>query len=246
MKAFFKAILYTPLFNLLVFLSWLVPGHSVGWAIILITIIVRIALWIPNSKALKSQLYIREHQAELKTVTDKYTDPQEKAKAQMAFYKEKGINPLSGCLPILIQLPILIILYRVFITGLGDIRPDLLYSFTPHLDVVNAHFLGLNLADKDRFFLPVIAAILQFVQAKMSQQMMPVNNNPKDPGAMMTKQMLYIFPAMTYFIGSTLPAGLSLYWATTTLFQVGQQYWVMKKTPLTSKKVAVTVRKKGK
>lgn len=245
MKAFFKAILYTPLFNLLVFFSWLVPGHSVGWAIIFLTVLVRIILWVPNSKALKSQLYMRSHQDELKKLNDQYENPQERAQAQMAYYKKHGINPMAGCLPMLIQLPILIILYRVFITGIHDIRPDLLYSFTPHLNTVNAHFLWINLVEKDRFFLPVIAALLQFAQTRYNQKLMPVSTGKNDPAAMMTKQMMYLFPAMTYFIGSTLPAGLSLYWATTTLFQIGQQAYTTKNFVAKSPKgVEVTVRKK--
>lgn len=245
MKELLKTLLYTPLFNLLVFFSWLVPGHSVGWAIILLTIVVRIILWAPNSKALKSQLYMRSHQDELKKLSEKYDNPQERAQAQMAYYKQHGINPMAGCLPMLIQLPILYILYLVFMAGLKDIRPDLLYSFTPHLDTVNAHFLGINLAGKDRFFLPVIAGLLQLVQTRYSQKLMPVSTAKNDPSAMMTKQMTYLFPAMTYFIGSTLPAGLSLYWATTTLFQIGQQVYTTKHfIAKPSKGVEITVRKK--
>ena len=245
MKAFFKAVLYTPLFNLLVFFSWLVPGHSVGWAIILLTILVRIILWLPNSKALKSQLYMRSHQDELKKLNELYANPQERAKAQMTYYKEHGINPMAGCLPILIQLPILYILYLVFMAGLHDIRPDLLYSFTPHLDTVNARFFGIDLATKDRFFLPVITALLQYAQTRYNQKLMPLPTDKNDPAAMMTKQMMYLFPAITYFIGSTLPAGLSLYWATTTLFQIGQQAYVTKKfVAEPAKRVEVTVRKK--
>src|SRR3989344_8499069 len=174
MKAFLKAILYTPLFNLLVFFSWLVPGHSVGWAIILLTILVRIILWVPNGKALKSQLYMSSHQDELKKLNERYDNPQDRAKAQMAYYKEHGINPIAGCLPMLIQLPILYALYLVFMVGLHDIRPDLLYSFTPHLDTVNSQFLGIDLAGKDRFILPVIAALLQFAQTRYNQKLMPI------------------------------------------------------------------------
>ena len=245
MKELLKTILYTPLFNLLVFFSWLVPGHSVGWAIILLTIVVRIILWAPNKKALKSQLYMRSHQDELKKITEKYDNPQERAQAQMAYYKAHGINPMAGCLPMLIQLPILYVLYLVFMAGLRDIRPDLLYSFTPHLDTVNAHFLGINLAGKDRFFLPVVAALLQYVQTRYSYKIMPVSTAKNDPSAMMTKQMMYLFPAMTYFIGSTLPAGLSLYWATTTLFQIGQQVYTTKNfVAKPAKGIEITVRKK--
>ena len=221
------------------------PGHSVGWAIILLTVAVRILLWAPNSKALKSQLYMRSHQEELKKLNERYDNPQERAKAQMAYYKQHGINPMAGCLPMLIQLPILYILYLVFIAGLHDVRPDLLYSFTPHPDIVNAHFFGIDLAGKDRFFLPVVAALLQFVQTRYNQKLMPLPSGKNDPAAMMTKQMMYLFPAMTYFIGSTLPAGLSLYWATATLFQIGQQHYVTKKFDATvPKRVEVTVRKK--
>ncbi|MEK7202001.1 MAG: YidC/Oxa1 family membrane protein insertase [Patescibacteria group bacterium] len=245
MKALLKAVLYTPLFNLLVFFSWLVPGHSIGWAIILLTIVVRTIIWVPNSKMLKSQLYMRSHQDELKKLNEKYDNPQERAKAQMAYYKEHGINPMAGCLPMLIQLPILYILYFVLIAGLKDIRPDLLYSFTPHIDAVNAQFLGINLAGKDRFFLPVLAALLQFAQTRFNQKLTPISAAKNDPAAMMTKQMMYLFPAMTYFIGSTLPAGLSLYWATATLFQIGQQAYITKKfVAKPSKGVEVTVRKK--
>jgi len=244
MKAFFKAILYTPLFNLLVFFSWLVPGHSVGFAIIFLTLLVRLVLWVPNAKAMRAQLYMRSHQDQVKALTEKYPDPKERSTAQMAYYKEHGINPLAGCLPLLIQLPILIILYRVFIAGIHDIRPDLLYSFTPHLATVNAHFLGINLANKDRFFLPIVAGLLQLVQTRYNQRLMPVSPDAGDVSSMMTKQMMFLFPAMTYFIGSTLPAGLSLYWATTTLFQLGQQVYITKTYQPTSQRVEVTVRKK--
>lgn len=245
MKAFFKTVLYTPLFNLLVFFSWLVPGHSVGWAIILLTVLVRIILWAPNSKALRSQLNMRSHQDELKKLSERYDSPQERAKAQMAYYKQHGINPMAGCLPMLIQLPILYILYLVFIAGLHDIRPDLLYSFTPHLNSVNAHFFGINLALKDRFFLPVVAAALQFAQTRYNQKLMPLPSGKNDPAATMTKQMMYLFPAITYFVGSTLPAGLSLYWATATIFQIAQQAYVTKKfIAKAPQRVEVTVRKK--
>lgn len=244
MKEFFKVILYQPLFNLLVFFAYLVPGHSVGWAIIMLTLLVRLVLWVPNAKAIKAPLLLRQYQPELNELQEKIKDPQERARAQMAFYKEKGINPLSGCLPLLIQLPVLLILYQVFITGLRDIRPDLLYSFTPHMDSINSHFLGIDLAKPDKIFLPLLAAVLQFFQVKFSQQTAPAPVNKNDPAAMMGKQMLYIFPAMTYFIGSTLPAGLSLYWATTTAVQAYQQYIITKNFKLPDKRVEVKVRKK--
>src|SRR3989344_4004423 len=151
MKEFFKIILYKPLFNLLVFFSFIVPGHSVGWAIILLTIVVRLVLWVPNAKSLQAPLKMRAYQDDIKRLQEQYKDNRAaQSQALMAFYKEKGINPLSGCLPILIQLPILIILYQVFMTGISNLRPDLIYSFTPHLDSINQMFLGINMAQPDK------------------------------------------------------------------------------------------------
>ncbi len=230
MKEFFKIILYKPLFNLLVFFAWLVPGHSVGWAIILLTLLVRVVLWKTSVHALIAPMKMRQYQPELKAIQERHKDDRNAAAtAQMAFYKEKGISPLSGCLPLLIQLPILIILYRVFIVGLNQIRPDLIYSFTPHLSTINPVFLGINLGHPDKLFiLPALAAILQFVQAKHMQSLNPAATSGNDPAAAMSKQMIYLLPAMTLFIAYRLPSGLALYWVTTTLFSLLQQLYVAK------------------
>lgn len=247
-KEFFKTILYEPLFNLLVFFAWLVPGHSIGWAIILLTILVKLILWVPSAKAIRSPLQMRQYQDEIKEIQERYkTDRAAQSQAVMAFYKEKGINPLSGCLPILIQLPVIFILYRVFITGLSDLRPDLLYSFTPHLDTVNASFFGINLAEPDRIFMPIVAALLQFAQSRHMMQMNPPSKKAgNDPAAMMQKQMVYLFPVMTYIIALTLPAGLALYWATNAAISIGQQEVIRRNYKPAGSNVKVTVRSKKK
>jgi len=246
-KEFFKVTLYEPLFNLLVFFAWLVPGHSMGWSIIILTILVRAALWVPTMKSLRMPLLMREHQDELKALQERYKDDRAaQTKAMLAFYREKGLSPFSGCLPLLIQLPILLILYRVFIVGLSDLRPDLLYSFTPHLDSINAFFFGIDLSKQDRIFLPLIAALLQFAQARHYQQINPMtSSSSNEPMALMGRQMTLIFPVMTYFIGITLPAGLALYWATTTGISWLQQMYAVKTFKPTSPKATVTVRTKS-
>jgi len=244
-KSFFKAVLYQPLYNLLVFFAWLVPGHSIGWSIIILTLFVKLLLWAPSVKAMKTPLEMRQYQPELKALQEKYKDDRAaQAQAQMAFYKEKGINPLSGCLPVLIQLPIIFILYQVFITALGQDRSDLLYSFTPHI-ALNMSWLGIDLVNPDRrFILPIIAAALQFFQTRHMQilQGPPVGN---DMAASISKQMLYLFPIMTFVITLSLPAGLALYWASSTLFSWHQQLYVAKNFKPAVSKVAVTVRKKA-
>jgi YidC/Oxa1 family membrane protein insertase len=234
------------LFNLLVFFAWLVPGHSVGWSIILLTLLTRAILWAPSVKALKAPLQMKAHQDELKAVQEKHKDDRTaQAQATMAFYKERGINPLSGCLTLLIQLPVILILYQVFRTGLHTIRPDLIYSFTPHLDSVNPLFFGIDLSKPNKIVLPILAGLAQFLQARhyatISAQPSGKSN---DPMAMMTKQMQYLFPFMTYFIALSLPAGLALYWITTTVVSLVQQVLVARNFKPNKSSVAVTVRQK--
>jgi len=248
-KEFFKVILYKPLFNLLVFFAWLVPGHSIGWAIILLTLVVKVLLWRLQVKSLRSPLQMRAYRDEIKEIQDKYKDDRAaQGQAVLAFYREKGINPLSGCLPALIQIPILIILYNVFVTGLKDLRPDLLYSFTPHLGSINSFFLGTDLSKPDPWVWPIIAGLALFAQSyhysKLTQP--PTASAANDPSVMMTKQMTYLFPIITVFIARSFPAGLAVYWTFSSLFQLFQQYYVAKTYVVEKPKVAVTVRNKKK
>lgn len=247
-KDFFKAILYQPLFNLLVFYAWLIPGHSIGWAIILLTLTVKLALWKLSAKAIQAPIQMRQYQDEIKEIQQRYKeDRAAQSQALMAFYKEKGINPLSGCLPLLLQLPVIFILYRVFMVGLHDTRPDLLYSFTPHMDTINVFFFGIDLSSPERFVLPLVAALAQFAQSKhMMLLSPPLAKGSKDPMVTMQKQMVFMFPVMTFFIAMSLPAGLALYWATNAIISVGQQEVIRRNFKSSKPKVNVTVRSKTK
>lgn len=265
-KYILKLILYKPLFNALIFLVWLMPYHNVGLAIIILTIIIRLILLPSSMNATRQQKRMRDLQPEIAEIQAKYKDDKQKQSQElMAFYKENKINPLGSCLPLLIQLPILLVLYYVFMNGLSTARFDLLYGFTPRPEFINTMFLGLDLAKPDRWILPIIAGVLQYFQ---SRQIMPAP--PKDQAkgqemqAAISKQMLYLMPIFTVIIAGRLPAALPLYWAVTTLFAVVQQWYVFrpakgegtkldvirnkdkKDKPATIKKhgVEVTVRKK--
>lgn len=245
-KDFFTVVLYQPLFNLLTFFSFLVPGHSIGGGIILLTIFIRLALWAPQNKALKAPLAMRQYQDEIKAIQERHSgDRAAQSQAMLAFYREKGVNPLSGCLPLLIQLPILIVLYNVFITGLRQTGNDLLYSFTPHQDSINSFFFGIDLARPEPWILPISAALIQFIQTRQMIHLNPIaNKSANDPSAMMNKQMQYLFPLMTLFISRSLPAGLALYWAASGLVSIFQQYLLVKTfrpAPMTK----ITVRRRG-
>lgn len=227
MANFFKAILYTPLYNALIFLAWLIPGHSIGWAIILLTIIIRLLLWPTSIKAARSQVKMQAVQPEVNRIRKEIKDQQEQSKALMALYKEEGVSPLGSCLPLLIQMPIIIVLYQVFKAGLDNSHMNLLYSFTPHMPNINSLFFGLDLTKPDPWVLPILAGATQFV---LSYLMTPKNQvkNAADPMQMMNKQMVYFFPIITIFFARSLPSAVSIYWVVTTLFGIVQQLYVNK------------------
>lgn len=238
-------ILYQPLLNMLVFLVWLIPNHSVGIAIILLTIIIRFILLIPSAKAVQAQKQIQELQPEIDRLKEKYkTDNQAQSKAIMDLYQRNKINPLGSCLPLLIQLPILIVLYYVFRYGLSPEHVNLIYSFVPRPDTINNAFLGINLSNPS-IYLAVAAGIFQFIQSK---QMMPKQTVEKtdDKSAafqkMFSGQMTFIMPIMTIIISMSLPAALALYWSVTSIFSIIQQWLILKKPSIKTVDVVIKER----
>jgi len=223
---FLTVILYQPLYNLLVFFAWLVPGHSIGWAIVILTVIIRLALLPQSLKAAHLQVKNLAIQPQINKIRSEIKDQHEQSKALMDLYKQEGVSPLGSCLPMLIQLPILIILYQVFRNGLTTQGYVSLYGFVPRLPEINTAFLGLNLSAHGGWILAIVAGL---TQVYLSFLMMP-KNQPKsdDPMAMMNKQMLYLPALMTVFIGRSLPAALIIYWIITTIFSIGQQLYVNK------------------
>ncbi len=230
LKLILKLILYQPLFNALILLVWLMPGHNVGLAIIILTILIRLILVPSSLKASRAQIRMRNLQPEIQKIQAKYKgDKQKQSQAVMEFYKVNKINPLGSCLPLLIQFPILIVLYYVFINGLDTSHFDLLYAFVPRPESMNTMFLGLDLARPDRWILPVIAGVLQYFQSR--QIMPPSKKGEHDTQAMISKQMMYLMPLFTVIIAGQLPAALPLYWIITTLFGIVQQWWAIRENP---------------
>lgn len=241
MLQFFKAILYQPLFNLLVFFVWLFPGHSVGWAIIILTIIIRVILLPVTVHTARVQVRMRLLQPKIDELRKKHKDDKAlQSQALMALYKEEGVSPFSSCLPLIVQLVVLIVLYNVFRNGLNTTHFDALYSFMPRPSSVNTVFLGINLAKPELWVLPALAAITQLWQTKVT--FVP-SGNSDDPAAAMSKQMLYIAPIITFVFARTLPAALPLYWILTSLFTVAQQEYVIKRQGLMPQSLPAPVKK---
>ncbi|MFA4995896.1 MAG: YidC/Oxa1 family membrane protein insertase [Patescibacteria group bacterium] len=232
---FFKIILYNPLYNILIFLAWLVPGHSIGCAIVILTIIIRLLLWPNSIKAARAQVKMQAIQPEINRLRKEVKDQQEQGRALMALYKKEGVSPFGSCLPLLIQMPIIIVLYQVFRAGINESNFSLLYGFVPHPEIINQYFLGINLSKPDLWVLPILAGLTQFALSYLMQPKVALNSKeeddkPKemDPMQMANKQMVYFFPLITVFFARSVPAALSIYWVVTTLFGIIQQLYVNK------------------
>jgi len=229
MSSLFHEILYRPLFNLLVGIYNVIPGNDLGIAIILLTIIVRL-IFVPLSiKALVSQRELAMLQPKIQELQAKYKDDKQAlAQAQMQLYREHKVNPFSGCVPILIQLPIIWILYKVFINGVTEETLGFLYRFVENPGAVSQISMGfLNLAEKNPA-MAILAGLLQGVQSWLTVKMQktPIGDNP---AAKMTQQMMYFFPVMITVIAWSLPAGLVLYWIATTVFAIGEQLFIRRR-----------------
>ncbi|MFA5961403.1 MAG: YidC/Oxa1 family membrane protein insertase [Parcubacteria group bacterium] len=254
MGSIFNAFIYQPIYNLLIFVYNVVPFHDFGVAIILVTVIIKLILLPLSRKQIESQKKMQELQPKIKEIQDKYKNDKEKqSKALMEFYKENKANPFSGCLPMIFQLVFLIAIYRVlFNISQNGLMVDgsLLYQFIHNPGQINRFFLGLvdlsSIVSFNSFtagniahvILVIAAAGAQYIQTKMLMATKAKSDKEKgvekkddknpDFAQVMSKQMLYLAPIMTLFIGIKFPAGLALYWLVSTLFMIAQQEYLEK------------------
>lgn len=193
-------------------LGWLLDSivqftGSYGLGIILSTIIVRLLLYPLTLSQTKSMIAMKKLQPELNELQKKYKDqPEEYQRRTMELYQEHKVNPLGGCLPMLIQLPILWAFFRVLrVIPSGDVSV----------------FLGIwELSQPDPYFvLPLLAAGTTYLQSRMTAT---------DPSQ---KSMLVVMPIMIGFFSLSFPSGLVLYWITSNLFSIAQQAWINKLYP---------------
>lgn len=244
LSTFYHYALYQPLFNALVLLYQYVPGHDIGVAIIILTLIIRFILYPFSKKSIESQRALQKIQPHVNEAREKYKNDKEKQSQEiMKIYGEHKINPLSSCLPMLIQLPIIFTIYRVFQHGLSSNGLEVLYSFVPNPGHINSMFFGvIDLAAGKNIILAVLAGGLQFIQSWMlmrkrdkkkdaegdtKSKKSPTEAAQQQVEAMtqaFSRNTLYVFPLITVWFGYALPAGLPLYWIVTTLFAIGQQY----------------------
>lgn len=206
-------------------------GGNLGLPIIAITLLTKfilIPLVVPSMKSAKK---MQELKPALDKLKERYKDKAELQKAQMALYKERGINPAAGCLPQVGQIIILISLYQVFM--------DFIKQPSIGGILVNPHFLFLDLTKPDpTYIMPILAGVTQFIFSLMMMAGTEAHIvNPKkkeekkkeedslEMAASMQQQMLYMMPLMTVIISLNFQSGLVLYWVISTVFSIVQQYY---------------------
>jgi len=234
----FNEALYKPLFNGLVLIYNLLPITDFGIAIIIFTVIVRFILYPLSKKSIQSQKALTKLQPQIKEIQAKFKkDKEQQATALMKLYKENKVNPMSGCLPLLIQFPVFIALYRVFYDGFKPEALDNLYGFVARPDALNPMFLGILDLSMPSIIMAVLAGIFMFIQAKMTITTNKGKSKKSskvggiDFSAMMGQQMTYIMPVFMVFLFSTLPAALALYLIVTTIFGIVQQHFTKVEKP---------------
>lgn len=229
----FHAAIYQPIYNALIFLYNVIPGHDLGITIILLTVIIRVILYPLTKKQIESQKKMQEIQPEIKRVQEKYkNDKERQGRELMNLYKEKKVNPASGCLPLVVQIIFIIALYRALVAGINFSECKDLYSFVACPSKIGTTFLGILDLAKPSFILAILTAAAQFIQTKMmmGKTKTALTSGKSDFSQIMNQQMLYLGPLLTLFIGVKFPAGLPLYWLVMTLFMIGQQYLADKKS----------------
>ena len=216
-----------------------------GLSIIVLTVIIKLILFPLTLQQLKSMKATQALQPQMAEIKKKYAkDQQAQALATQALYKEYGVNPVAGCLPLLVQLPVLYGMFDAFnsvlrYTGKSPLQNinNLIYPFLPHFTqlpnlnlnwftFISPHwYIPLSQPDPTHI-LPVVAGLATFVQLRMSQPKTVSAAAANDPTQQSMKTMQYIMPLVTVFFGWTFPAGLALYWTVSSIFQAVQQYFV--------------------
>ena len=255
----FNLIFLGPIINLLVLIfqglnSLHIPG-ALGFSIIILTILIRVLVWPFMNSQIKATKKMADLKPHLDVLKEKHKgDKQGLASAQMALYKEHGVNPAGGCLPALIQIPVFIALYQAIINILpgegGNISHinSLLYFQNLKLpQALDPNFFGLNLGIKPAEFgkfgvmlllVPLLTAILTFIQSKMAMPA-PVKKYPSDSPkekkekegmeesmTQVQSQMVYLMPIMIGYFAFNFPIGLAIYWNTYTILGIIQQHRV--------------------
>ena len=248
----FVWVFYAPIYNLLIFLVDIF-SNSLGWAIIAITILIRLLLVYPQHGMMVSQRKLQAIQPKIKKIQEKHKKDSQKLGVElMALYKKEKVNPMGSCGFLLIQMPIILVIYNIILNIKSPVNPFYLYGFQSGFDMssMSASFFGIDLLASGwivGIILAIFIGFIQFIQIKLSLSFNKKNSPEKkkwlvlekkkgandyssmmpDP-EMMNKFMLYGMPWMVAVFTYTLFAWVGLYWWISTLFAIVQQLIVNK------------------
>ena len=239
MSSLWNSVFYQPIYNALIFIINNITFGDVGFAIILVTIIVKLFLSPLTAKSIRSQVLMKKMEPEMKQIKKDFPDKEEQAKKTFELYKKYKTNPFSGCLVILIQLPIIFALYYVFYNGIS-IKEDLVYSFIQVPTIMHTNFLGLLEMGSKSIFLGVLAGVTQFIQGYLSSPAKPkkveivrekeITNEPKafqdQLSDSMQMNVRYILPVFVGFIAWKISAAVALYWIVSNIFTIVQEWYI--------------------
>ncbi len=228
MHTLWNTVLYNPIYNALIFIAQHVTMQDVGFAVILLTILIRFILLPLSKKSIVSQYRMRALEPKLAEIKAQGLSKEEEAKETFTLYKTQKINPFSGCLYLLIQLPILFALYFTFSHGVN--QPEHLYSFLSTDGLKDTLF---GLVDITKPFIPfaILAGLTQGFQAFLAPK--PAASDDKSFQNQFAKSMSvqtkYILPLIIIFIATRLASAVALYWVITNLFSIGQELYFRRK-----------------
>jgi YidC/Oxa1 family membrane protein insertase len=226
----FTTVFFQPIYNALVYIYVVLPVTDIALAILALTIIIKLILLPFSVKMLRSQKKLQDLQPKMQELQKKHKGNKEVlGRATMELYKKEKVNPLSSCLPLLIQLPILFAVFKVFQVGLKVETLSLLYPFVTNPGMINPVAAGLVDLSQSSIVLALLTGMAQFWQTRMltrSRQPQVKGAQDENMASLMNRQMNYILPVVTVIIGATLPSGLVFYWLLFSLFTIAQQYWL--------------------
>jgi len=229
-SSLFSAVIYNPLYNGLVALVDYMPGGSLGLSLIALTLIVKFILFPISRKAVHTQMKMREIEPELREIKEKYKDNREQqALKTFEVYKQANINPFSSFFMVIVQIPIIIGLYWVFLkSGLPEINADILYPFVHMPEMISTMFLAIDLTGKSWLF-AAAAGLTQFYQMALATPPAPATDGTPSFAVDLAKSMQhmrFVLPVVIFFVAHSISAAVALYWTTNNIFTICQELYL--------------------
>lgn len=226
--------LVTPLHNLLAFIINIIPGGDLGLAVIALTILVKVILLPLSKKSIISQIRLKQLEPKIQEIKDNNSDKTIQSQKTFELYKKEGVNPFSGCLLALIQLPLILALFSLFRHGVS-FNPDTLYSFVSLPEKINPIFLGILDINSKSIILAILVGITQYIQISFTMSNTATQSTvvkkgdfQSDLNQAMQTQMKYVLPVMMMFFSYIGTSIVGLYFITTNLLTLLQEWFIRK------------------